>query len=423
MKTSESFESEISFEGSNSVGSAEDIFGHVTGDWGVVSHDGSEENVRVGIDSFESESFGNGVLILDGVESSTRNEPSVLTMPGTYSLPTEIGSLSDNNRMDRFDDDLGTPRIIWETHKRKIVLFLVPFVGASIAGVGFLFREMNSWRTSALRLEQEVQRLEQEKIEMEASYKSKPAWDSASEENPDLFTIVDNCWVKAKADIKLGACGEETQESVKDFAKRAWENWGAFWNDSLSTDAAAMLGAVGAVGHAINKAATSHDDSTNTRAKRRKRRRETLNDATSFVSSFPLAFGEAISDASKSISSKVSSLVDSLDEVESAADAKVRQASEALSEALDAASEAMTFELKELSEDPLKYFASAVQGASKTAKPERVTMQGLFNAADAVTSASKTVSESTGEVVSVVMTEIMDDAFSYFEYETETAQD
>ena len=71
----------------------------------------------------------------------------------------------------------------------------------------------------------------------------------------------------------------------------------------------------------------------------------------------------------------------------------------------------MTFEIKELSEDPVNYLTSAVKGASQTA--ERVTMKGLFDAASAVSSAYKTfgkaLTDTTGEAISVMMTEIMDD--------------
>merc|ERR1712159_122381 len=92
----------------------------------------------------------------------------------------------------------------------------------------------------------------------------------------------------------------------------------------------------------------------------------------------------------------------------------------ALTEAVSAASESMDFEIKELSDDPLKYLASVVKGASHASQSERVTMKGLLDAVNAVSSASKTLgeafAETTSEVVSAVMTGIMDDPLSFFEY-------
>jgi hypothetical protein len=42
------------------------------------------------------------------------------------------------------------------------------------------------------------------------------------------YTIADNCWVKAKADINLGSCGDDT----KDFFKDVWNGlWYSSWDD------------------------------------------------------------------------------------------------------------------------------------------------------------------------------------------------
>lgn len=406
MKASLSFESEISFQGSNDSLDGVNEMGSFSNsdEWGIVSNTETEMSDRFPLDVIGY--TGSGVLILDG-ESSTPYDPSDLSFPGTYSLPTEIGSLSE------IPDNFRDP---WATRKRQ--LFIVSIL-VLIVGSGFLYHERNSWRSSAERLEEELHRLEQEKrrveeemIRMKSS--EKPEW-APKNENPDLITIIDNCWIKAKADVKFGSCGDEAQDSVRDFAKTVWESWEAIWNNTASFDIATM----GLMGHALKSAAESFDGSHDSG----KDRKKGFDDSSSFVSSFPLAFGEAVAAATKTFSSMLTNVMHSSDEdgndtnqeFETAKES-FAQASETFSEAINGASEAMASEMKELSEDPWTYLTSAVKGASQTTKPETVSMKGLFDAVGAVTSASK-------EVVSVVVTELMDDPLSYFEYKSEVKND
>jgi len=49
------------------------------------------------------------------------------------------------------------------------------------------------------------------------------------------FTIVDNCWIKAKADINIGSCGGETKDYFKGVWNGLWEDW--FYDESTLSDA------------------------------------------------------------------------------------------------------------------------------------------------------------------------------------------
>jgi len=382
MKTTPSFESSVSFPESWDPQESEEGSSNNHGSaWGIVSHSDSERNDgRDSFDTDSSEYIDNGVLILPGIEGSTIIEPSDFSIP--FSIPTEIGTLHEEN--DQLIDSIKA------SHKRKLFLSLILVLGVSSICLGFLRRERNSWRSSAQELEEKIQLLEREKLELKSSCESPPEWAESLWDDVDQITILDNCWVKAKANIKLGACGDETKENVESLAKKTWETWGSLWNDMSNLDAVVT----GVVGHTLQKtlmdlqSGTSPDDQTDNGEEESEK---------PDMSSFPFALGEAIATAS------------------------------ALTEAVSAASESMAFEIKELSDDPLKYLASVVKGASHAAQSERVTMKGLLDAVNAVSSASKTLgeafAETTSEVVSAVMTGIMDDPLSFFEYDTEVKKD
>ena len=150
--------------------------------------------------------------------------------------------------------------------------------------------------------------------------------------------------------MKLGSCGDETQGNVRDFATRAWDNWGTFWNSTSSLNTVTMMGAMGemgAMGHVLKQAAMtcqSENASSDGSYKSEEERKKGFDHASSFVSSFPLAFGEAIAAASKQFSSKITILMDSKNETGNATTSDsetvkigLSQASEALSEAMNAA--------------------------------------------------------------------------------------
>jgi hypothetical protein len=325
-------------------------------------------------------------------------------------------------------------------------------------GGGLLLRERNSWRSSAQRFEREIQRLEyenalkleeeiqrlarekeeeilrlereKEKVKPSCGSESEPEWfenDDQSEES-SFFTILDNCWIRATANIKLGPCGGEKKESLRDFAKETLGNWGALFNMTTSLHASTMMDKIGAMGEALHRATTFQPENSSScegDCESAKEEKKGHTPSLSMMPSFPLYLGEAIA---KTFSLKMTTPAESTPETGNIStpdfeDAKIglSEASAALTEAMLVAGEVMSSEFKELSGDPLNYLAAAVKGASQAGKPERVTMKGLFEALSA-SNRGEALAQ-TGEVVSVQVTEMMDDPLSHFEYETEVKQD
>jgi hypothetical protein len=409
MITAPGFESETSFNGSDSVGSFDDMLGTFvnTGeDCGVVSHNGSDMDQQQVSDG--SDGCGSGVMILAAIDNgSSRNETFDLSIPGTDSLPTDVGSLSESNEDLGLHDHYGHPRHSRLLRKRSIFLLSVSALCMGPAGLIFLLRERNSYRSSVHKLEQEIQRLQDEKQEIKTSCES-PPWMEKEEKESEYFTIFDNCWIKAKANVQVGECSEKASE--------------------LPQSVFSMF--MGVMSELLE--GTCHPDSPPSDQESDSEKEETkgFEQASKIISSFPLVVGEAIVTASKTFS-KTREPIDGTGENATpdheAATDSLSEASEALSGAINAVGEVMASEMKELSDDPLHYLAAAMKGASHTAKQqERVTMKGILNAASAVSSASLAWGEALAEnggVLSVKMTEMLHDPLSYFEYESKTKQD
>jgi hypothetical protein len=458
MLTSPSFETGSSFQGADSVESFDDLAESLethNDEWGIVTVSNNGSELLLDQVSDGSDYAGGGVMILDGeVDTSSNNEFSDLSIPGTDSLPTDLGSLSDDN-----DTGYCLPLNSWVFRKRPLLLFGFFIFALCTFGGGLLLRERNSWRSSTLRLEQEIQRLEyenalkleqeiqrlerekeeeirrleREKEEVKSSCESEsepePEWleDDQSEES-SFFTILDNCWIRATANIKLGPCGGEKKESLRDFAKETLGNWGALFNMTTSLHASMMMEKLGAMGEALQRATTFQSENSSScegDCESAEDEKKDHKPSPSMMPSFPLYLGEAIA---KTFSLKMTKPAESSPETGNIStpdfeDSKIGllEASAVLTEAMIVAQEAMTSEFKELSGDPLNYLAAAVKGASQAGKPEQVTMKGLFEAL-AASNRGEALAQ-TGEVVSVQATEMMDDPLSYFEYETEVKQD
>ena len=441
MLSSPDFESESSFLGSQSsdrsFGDAEveSMQGGNDG-WGIVSvtNDGSEVSVMAGERS-DTEFMNSGVLILDGIESSlgdptieasTRNEILDLSIPGTDSLPTDVGSLDGRDQL----MDVASEGDRGRTHfmgASSMLWLLVPVICSSIAGMGYLLHERNTWRSSALRLELEIQRLELESERIRNSCENAP-W----EETPPskLITILDNCWVQAKADIAFGACSEEAKEYIRDLSHSVRGKWGAIWNAASDLGTATILESVQVMGHALANAATSFEaDETCDYLKNQSNPRG-LNSFSEAVSGFPATFGDAVAAASDIFAANVAALIGEKSETKSSynvSDDPVIDFS-ALSDTMTAISEGLAVEIEEFSSDPWNYLTvaarNAMKGASVAAKPEFLTTNGLFaTESKVVKSSSLDVkgASANSKPVTVKITEIMDDPFSYFEYQSTTA--
>jgi len=51
------------------------------------------------------------------------------------------------------------------------------------------------------------------------------------------FTIADNCWIKAKADINLGSCGGETKDFFRGIWSGLWEDWDYYFDEPTRSNA------------------------------------------------------------------------------------------------------------------------------------------------------------------------------------------
>eukprot|EP00526_Cylindrotheca_closterium_P017162 CAMPEP_0113616610 /NCGR_PEP_ID=MMETSP0017_2-20120614/8329_1 /TAXON_ID=2856 /ORGANISM="Cylindrotheca closterium" /LENGTH=319 /DNA_ID=CAMNT_0000525931 /DNA_START=181 /DNA_END=1140 /DNA_ORIENTATION=+ /assembly_acc=CAM_ASM_000147 len=150
----------------------------------VVSHNGSD--IRSAPEtSTRNAYFGSGILILDGAEDDGVEENgSLLSVPGTDSLPTDVGTL--NGQYVSYRSSWSIP---------KYAIFLLSTV---LLGLGYTTYTTYTWRYSSLQKDEQIaqhlatiQRLEQQVQEK----------DMALEyfDESDYVTVFDNCWVKAKA--------------------------------------------------------------------------------------------------------------------------------------------------------------------------------------------------------------------------------
>jgi hypothetical protein len=390
-------------------------------EWGIVSVSVDGSQVHVDEEgSGRSSYFNSGTLIVDGVDSTLsggrhhrNNRTSDLSIPGTDSLPTDVGSLDGADHLLDLEIE-GTRGRMRLLGKRPILMLLVPVVCTGIAGIGYFVKERNLWRSSALLLEEEIQRLKRESERIKNTCDD--SWDQEQlDKTSNLFTLVDNCWVKAKADIKLGACGFEKKDKIKELSESVKGKWEAMWNaaSNLNTE--------------FENEGSPEDGGKS----------DTLHRECAFdMLSVPLGFGEAFAAASGTLSSKMAEfwgeskptkgdVGNASTEVIDEAVGGLSTATMTLNEAMTAASNAVSFEIQELSKNPSTYLADVARDAMKdalyTANSGRVTMKGLFDAAFVVSSASLAWGEAVtdaSETVPVKVTEIMDDPLSYFEFES-----
>jgi hypothetical protein len=439
MLNRHSFENEMSLDGSddsvnesfNVMDEASEERSDNSNEWGIVSVsiDGSQVQVDEERSGRRSH-FNSGVLTVDGVDSTLsgrrhhRNYAnSNFSIAGTHSLPTSLDGADHLSELE-IKDTRGRMRAFC---KRPILMLLVPMLCTGMAGlgsIGYLVKERNTWRFSTLRLEEEIQRLERESERIKNTCEE--FWDQGQPDKPsNLFPLVDTCWLQAKADIKLGACGCEKKDKIKELSESFKGTWEAMWNaaSNLNTEFENEGFPEGDGG----KSLTLYD----------RKRRDRADAITFYMPSIPSYFGEAFSAASVAFSAKIAEFcgeskrttgevaVASTAVLDKAVDG-LSTATMALNEAMVAASNALSFEIQELSKDPSAYLADVARGAMKeasnAAESGRVTMQGLFDAVADVSSRSwawgEVARDTSEEAAAVKVTEIMDDPLSNFEFES-----
>lgn len=182
-------ENTAAFESSSSLSLGDSLLSESReGDFEVVSHTASDINSahRSRGGNFY---LGNGILILDGAESNSRNDASesVLSIPGTDSLPTDVGTLHGREVMFQ---NAESKKNAWTIPKSAAVVFL--------SMLCYFMYDTYNWRSSSLKLQQQV--LEHEatiqRLEYEAEENKKLV---EYTDDSDYVTLVDNCWVKAQA--------------------------------------------------------------------------------------------------------------------------------------------------------------------------------------------------------------------------------
>ena len=170
-------------------------------DYEVVSHNGSDIRSAPDIHSASRNSyFGSGILILDGVEDDGVIENgSVLSVPGTDSLPTDVGTVNNEGE---------------NPQRRRKVLYggwlmgTLLFCGLTCAAY--------TWRSSMLEWQE---KFAQQQATLEAMVQEQATKDATAQatiqrleqvvqeremaleffDESEYVTLLDNCWVKAKA--------------------------------------------------------------------------------------------------------------------------------------------------------------------------------------------------------------------------------
>jgi len=194
---------------------------------GVVSDE--EPYVYTGSD----DSSNGGILILPGPDGAREEQP--LSLPGTESLPTDIGSLRDPMMGSSIYQHSRASRIsrlhsLEEEERRSKLsyLLLLIIMGLSVASSCYLLWERNMWHASQLRLEEQIRQI-QTKLDKPKHHNPPPPrltiWDDACHDSNEQTPLVDNCWLHAN--VQLGECASQAkknvQTQVKKLGKSAWK--------------------------------------------------------------------------------------------------------------------------------------------------------------------------------------------------------
>ena len=196
---------------------------------GVVSDE--EPYVYTGSDS----SSNGGILIVPGPDEAREEEP--LSLPGTESIPTDIGSLRDPMMASEVYQHSRASRISrlhsFEEEERRSklsYLLLLIVMTLSVTSTCYLLWERRMWHASQLRLEEQIRQI-QTKLDQPKQHQTPPApaprlvWDDACHDSNDQMPLVDNCWLHAN--VQLGECASQAKKNVqtkmKKWGKSAWK--------------------------------------------------------------------------------------------------------------------------------------------------------------------------------------------------------
>ena len=378
MRISPSFESQASFEdvGMSTTENADVL----QMDWGVVSTTESDAVSGWRSSGTSREYIGQGILIVDGIDSAaSRNEPSSnLSLPGSDSIPSDLGSLSEDLSVDKHN--------MWLVNKRMIyIIGSLVFLAFSTV-TGLLIRQHVRYQSALQELGEKIQQLEKEKEEI-----PQPVWLGEGElnESSAFFTLLDTCWIKAKMNLKFGDCSQNSFGLCGEFVSHATESLKAWFSENIPKLEGDEDGDDAAHGH---------------------------EDILTALASYPDIIGETMVSASKAVSEMIMKLnLAAVEGAESASDDLV-SASEAFSDAATSAKGAVSYNFNEFVKDPIRYFTGAVEEAAQPPPSTKVTMNGLYNTAKTFSDASAELANAvaeTSENFSSMMTHIFTKPFSF----------
>ena len=354
-------------------------------DWGVVSTTESDAVSGWRSSGTSREYIGQGILIVDGIDSATsRNEPSSnLSLPGSDSIPSDLGSLSEDLSVDKHN--------VWLVNKRMIYLVSSLVMLAFSAVTGLLIRQHVRYQSAMQELGEKIHQLEKEKEEV-----PQPSWlgDGALGDSSTFFTLLDTCWIKAKMNLKFGDCSENSFGLCGEFVSHATDSLKAWFVENIpEMEGERMLDQAGTDG--------THGQQ----------------DILTALAKYPDIIGEAMVSASKAVSEMMTKLNLAVDGAEGASDDLI-SASEAFSDATKSAKDAVAYNFNEFVKDPIRYFTGAVEEASQPPPSTKVTMNGLHNTAKTFSDASVEWANAvveTSESFSSMMTHIFTKPLSFFE--------
>lgn len=247
------------------------------------------------------------------------------------------------------------------------------------------------------------------------------------------ITIADNCCFKAKADINLGSCGGETKDYFKDFWNGLWEDWDYYFDDPTSSDAIEPFSSSSSGYHqedgndgqeAIDsgnnyyRLASGEDQQSGQGDYNDQGHHYQYQDDTYYPPQDPLkelfsvihSAGEAVvNKLSNLMSEEVETAEKAAQEMEDIARRTYSEASKTIGDALKTAKEDVLElekeiedamknakeDMRELSKEALSALRTAVQKTSinPSQSTQQVTRKGLYDAANAVASLSKSWQE------------------------------
>eukprot|EP00934_Nitzschia_sp_Nitz4_P002268 Nitzschia sp. Nitz4//scaffold178_size73299//48328//49728//NITZ4_005711-RA/size73299-processed-gene-0.14-mRNA-1//1//CDS//3329539158//2268//frame0 len=247
MKTALSFENlDAAFDVSTAGGSLhnDDTLDEDMTDWGVVSHNGSDVgSIGPTSPNRTCEYTDHGVVVLDTEEASQNQESASfdLSVPGTYSLPTDIASLTFSERHQQQEP---SPTEIKKALVKKYLFWgMISFFTMLV--LGLFHRQSSAYRIEKERFSEEKERftmLEEELKERirileqqhgEQILMDAPIEEELLEESWSPFTLLDSCLLKVKMNVMVGDCWQDWCSTAewKEYAnsfyspKEKWHSW------------------------------------------------------------------------------------------------------------------------------------------------------------------------------------------------------